>query len=376
MKTITAIFTISLIFADRCYTFTSTPVPRITLDEFLISPTYNTPIIIKDISSSSALEQIVDDLMVTCGNDVVSLQHKQKRRNGMRTNIYDVTFRESIEYMMDSQHGDSYFAFCEGLLPASHALHQKWEQIREKPFPQTENWFDFFSPSLKPTDAIIVAGSGSTSTLHRDPFEWTGTSLCLEGVKIWRFILPPNDDVRVVDETLDSYRLNSVAWEEENGESAVLSAGWQSDLSLYGSVDKEFPNALDWMKLEEKDPVLFRKKIEQMTPMLCPNEDALNALNRISDGTSQATFATAIQSSGDLLLIPAHCWHQTFAPVPSVAIASQRCSASVDGANVVRHILDLSKNRSEAVPDLLKQSEFSEGSGREVVDALFSFVLR
>merc|ERR1711983_229432 len=80
-----------------------------------------------------------------------------------------------------------------------------------------------------------------------------------------------------------------------------------------------------------------------------PSADALHALDRIgemrtpapSNGCSPAppSFVTAIQHPGDLLLIPAHWWHQTYAPLPSLAVASQRCGAKVDGANVIRHVL-------------------------------------
>jgi hypothetical protein len=375
----TSHFSILLIsFIKTCHSFTTTSVPRITLNEYLSSPiTHNRPILIRDIASPTVIEEIVNNLMGSCGEEYIALQHKQKQGAKSYTEIYNVTLQESIEYMMDSTPSDSYFAFCEGLLSTEHtSLKKAVEEIRDKPFPHTENWFDFFPSHIKPTDAIIVAGSGSTSTLHRDPFEWTGTSLCLEGTKLWRFIYPPGNDVRVVDEAFDSYRLDSVAWEEDDGDDVVLSAGWQSDLNLFGTVDDGFPAAWTWMEMEEQDASLFREELETMSSKLLPDRKARKALERIRKSfTYDAVLATAIQQTGDLLLIPAHCWHQTYAPVPSVAIASQRCSASVDGANVVRHIIGLSKSE-KPLPEILKQSEFVEGSGRQVVDELLRFAIK
>jgi hypothetical protein len=180
----------------------------------------------------------------------------------------------------------------------------------------------------------------------------------------------------VVDEAFDSYRLDSVAWEEDDGDDVVLSAGWQSDLNLFGTVDDGFPAAWTWMEMEEQDASLFREELETMSSKLLPDRKARKALERIRKSfTYDAVLATAIQQTGDLLLIPAHCWHQTYAPVPSVAVASQRCSASVDGANVVRHIIGLSKSE-KPLPELLKQSEFVEGSGRQVVDKLLRFAIK
>lgn len=174
--------------------------------------------------------------------------------------MYNINLEDCIDYMMDSNNDDAYFAFCEGLLlPGSYdstnELSNKLREIREAPFVGQENWFDYFPSNIRPSDAIILAGSGATSTLHRDPFEWTGMSICLEGIKIWRFILPPlleDGGVSIVDGALSSYRLDSIAWEQDGGneerEPVAWSAGWQSDMSLFDfdSVDKNFPSGYKW----------------------------------------------------------------------------------------------------------------------------------
>ena len=382
-------------------------VPRISLEEYLASPIYKTPVLIRDIVSPTEVESLTDTLMASLGRETVSMQRKIRKRtrtarSKTKTEIYDIALQDSIDYMMDSCHDDAYFAFCEGLLPInSHhddrsKLRDELKSIREAPFPSQENWFDYFPSSVMPTDAIILAGTGATSTLHRDPFEWTGTSLCLEGTKVWRFILPPLNSsgsngggVAVVDEALKSYRLNSIAWEVDECETnqvdepVILSAGWQSDMTLYDSIDERFPSGFELMKLEEEDNDTFQKELEDAvmdTSRLRPSDNALSAFDHIAESyinsDRSSPFITAIQRQGDLLIIPAHCWHQTYAPVPSIAVASQRCGATIDGANVVKHVLRVA-NRDDKLetPHLLQNNFYSEGMGRDVVGSLIEYVV-
>ena len=361
-------------------------VPRITLDEFLAAPIRDKPIIIRDIVSPEVIESLADDLMSTLGEEQIQMQHKFMDDDGEAvTEIYDVSLFESVEYMMDSEHGDSFFSFVEGLLPSSATakLHKTLTDIREAPYPHQENWFDYFPENIRPSDALILAGEGSTSTLHRDPFEWTGTSLCLEGVKIWRFIPTPSTadgGVAKVDTELRSYRLDSIAWEQEEDQQTtnpvVLSAGWQSDMTLYDSIDDDFPTAFEWATMEEENNDLFRNEIIAQgsdSSRLQPSSEASEALRNINDTTS---FVTATQFAGDLLLIPAHCWHQTYAPVPSIAVASQRCGIS-DGAKVVQHVIDLAElNDRTQIPDILQKREYKEeGIGKQVVSELLSLAI-
>ena len=93
-------------------------VPRITLEEFLAAPKRfkALPIIIRDIVSPDVIESLADELMRTLGDEEIQMQHKVKNDDGKTTTeIYDISLSESVEYMMDSQHDDSFFAFVEGL---------------------------------------------------------------------------------------------------------------------------------------------------------------------------------------------------------------------------------------------------------------------
>lgn len=139
--------TLLVVDITTSHAFTSSFVPRISLDEYLSSPTYDRPILIHDIASIATMDKLVDEIMTTCGDKWVSLQRKQKRDGRTSTEIYDVTLPESIEYMMDSNHDDAYFAFCEGMLSISETerssideLNQAIESIRDRPFPNQENW--------------------------------------------------------------------------------------------------------------------------------------------------------------------------------------------------------------------------------------------
>ena len=361
-------------------------VPRVSLEDFLASPVYGTPTLIKDIVSSDQVETIAEELMARLGDADVQMQRKIRSAGSGGddiTEIYDITLLQAAEYMMESCHDDSFFTFCEGLLDEksddgdSNALSSRLGMIREAPFDVGENWFDYFPPSIRPTDALVLAGEGSCSTLHRDPFEWTGTSFCLEGSKIWRFIIPPttrNDEegggVGEVDDALESYRLDSIAWtttdttnskemaadEEEKRDALILSRGWQSDLHLYFSRAEEVLSALELSELEEDNMEAYVMEIEAMgadTSLLVPDE-------RISDflHNHKFNFSTAIQQAGDLLIIPSHWWHQVQHILESLSNTTNTCS---DGSPL-------------EISEILKKSSYEEGEGENVVNALVQLI--
>ena len=384
---VTCIVLAVLSFSDA---FSSSLVRRVTLDDYLSSKPgehEELPVVIKGVVSPEDAEALVDELIDILGAQEVDLQRKIRREDGSReTEIYSMPLSETTDYIMDSSHGDAFFAFCEGLLPCSipgsGALSKKLEAVRDAPFPGVRSWFDFFPPHLRPTDAVILAGAGASSTFHRDPFEWTGTSLCLVGTKVWRFVLPPRQGVEIVDQNLNSYRLESIAWEGDDSlSSTTLSAGWQSDLSLYDLIDDGFPSAFEWFGMEEFDSDVFEAELERavvdesnLRPSMA-TLDALDVIRRTKGGACEPNFVTAIQRPGDLLIIPAHCWHQTYGPVPSIAIASQRFDSSI-ARRVIDHILSVSKKDTMELSQLLRKHQFEEGDGEELVSDLLESLLK
>lgn len=329
------------------------------------------PILISDALDPNECEKICDAWIQAVGSERITVQRKRPQQP---IKLYECTVAQSLDLMMDhSSQEDSMFAFVEGLLDASSPLSQRLTAAREALFPDLKdrNWFDFFPKTVQPSDCVVLAGEGATSTLHRDPFEWTGTSLCLEGRKIWRFLAPmkDNDDgtnINRWEELLQSYRLKSTAWSSPEGGSEhtsdsdnegeindemVLSAGWQSDLTLYTPATKAttLQSARELAELSDKDAETYLEELASTTSLL----DFHEAIAIQDDAQGAATTpkmgvncCSVVQHPGELLLIPPYWYHQTYAAEPSLAVASQRCGSLLDAARVVGHILTLQQEQS------------------------------
>eukprot|EP00977_Amphora_coffeiformis_P024195 scaffold15108_cov180-Amphora_coffeaeformis.AAC.71 len=359
-------------------------------------------------------------MVALAGHTEIQVQQKTKLEDDEDEILFhDCTLLQAFDLMMDSSPGNSFFAFVEGLLEEADGndsrMYQRVQQpltnARERLFQTysdggTEkdgdsspfiNWFDFFPRGAKPTDCVILAGQGASSTFHRDPFEWLGTSLCLEGRKIWRFVQPIDqtlradkqekedssslelDSVQRVDDFLQAYRLESIAWDAGDGSSSssdmVLSAGWQSDMSLYQKVDNEnIPSAKELAFMDTVESNSLLDDLAASTTLLGPS------ISMQQEDTKHAVegFYSTVQRQGDLLLIPAHWYHQTYAPEPSLAVASQRCGSFLDAKRVFRHVLSQQNGLPPSkIPNTLTQSEsgFANHNDPEaLVNELFAFL--
>jgi hypothetical protein len=368
-------------------------IPRVSASEFdrnvhYFHENYETPVIVEGVLSQEDCETWTQRLIEECGSSMIDLQRKRREK---QTDMYQCSFEQALDLVMESKHGDSLLAFCEGFLTESSQELSILEQKREALFQKTAAnksedpcWFEHFPLNAKPSDCVILAGEGATSTLHRDPFEWTGTSICLEGTKIWRFAPPPgalleqdddddDDDgcsgVGVIDRALDAYRLDSIAWgdddDDDDDRGLTISAGWQSDLSFFADRDKQVPRARALSDIElkqgEGEKIQIIESTAINTNMLRPNNVDIPAL------------WAGVQRPGDLIVIPAYWWHQTYAMEPSLAVASQRCGAERDAERVVRHILETATREAEGqVPAV---NEIMNGkTPKDVVDQLFRYL--
>jgi hypothetical protein len=300
-------------------------VERVRVQDFDAATYYRNgpkPLLISNVVSPDECEYCSDTLVSLSSELLVDLQNQSEEG----TEIFHLSLEEALDAILyESNSQNAYMTFCEGLLESMESLksvRRLVTQAKEGLFEDDPDWFtSYFPRDLQPSDAVVIAGAGATSTLHRDPFEWTGTSLCIEGSKIWRFI-DPISNVHAIDESLKSYRLDSIAWE-----GASQSAGWQSDESLFRTRNHDLLiSAQEWSETQHNK----RAKLLQVgssTDILTPGPNL------------ELSMRTAVQEVGDLLLIPAHWWHQTYALEPSAAVASQRCG-NHDAVQVLQHILD------------------------------------
>ena len=91
----------------------------------------------------------------------------------------------------------------------------------------------------------------------------------------------------------------------------------------------------------EKKEKEKKKKKMRLLETIAADTDALRPDAERPE--SAAVLWTAVQRTGDVLVIPAYWWHQTYALEPSLSIASQRCgTGGRDLSRVFHHMLETS----------------------------------
>jgi ribosomal protein L16 Arg81 hydroxylase len=108
--------------------------------------------------------------------------------------------------------------------------------------------------------------------------------------------------------------------------------------------------------------------IDILSPNFLPN----TSISESEHG--HVSIWTAIQKPGDLLVIPAYWWHQTYAFEPSLAIASQRGGKERDCARVLKHIIDTSQQTRNDYPAFVYEEYIQKHSMKNIVGKLFGYI--
>ncbi|KAH9510361.1 hypothetical protein Btru_042891 [Bulinus truncatus] len=146
--------------------------------------------------------------------------------------------------------------------------HQLRSQVLDSVYTR-ENFFDLFPDEVRPWDCYFLWGTAhSRSSLHVDPYNWTGTNAVISGLKKWKLILPGQDN--------------------------------------YLSI---FPDRICGFPLECK---------KYNSPL-----DLFSKTNEVSLLLDQIQFVEAEQTAGDLLIIPTGWFHQAYNVEPTLALSQQ-----------------------------------------------------
>jgi hypothetical protein len=284
------------------------------------------PFVAAGALSHAACDAWTGDLLEGFGDAVVTTQ--------IAGDAIDAPLEAFFYDALASTHEEPRFLFDEELLDGADGL--RAAAIAAQRIFGEESWLDSFPAERRPADACVVcAGAGARSPLHRDPYDWTGTSLCLEGSKVWRFLLD------VEDSDLDAYKLPSEAFGDD-------SAGTQSDIDLYCFQECDWPDAEAFD--DDRDLVEAMAGPENFAP----SHDV------------PGRFCTALQFAGDVVVVSPKAWHQTYALGPSCAVASQFCGRR-NAPAVFEHMLRHRSRPDDGILDLARTAP-----PQDAVEALFA----
>ena len=139
---------------------------------------YETPVLVENALSNDDCELACNVIMNEFGSSIVDLQRKVRNKdNDIVTDIAECELINAFDYMMKSKHDKSYFCFCEGLLDnlSTTQSYDDISRIRDMLYESKENLFvgsmdednlfDYFPDEIQPSDCVVIAGEGATSTV-------------------------------------------------------------------------------------------------------------------------------------------------------------------------------------------------------------------
>lgn len=210
---------------------------------------------------------------------------------------FECTFAEYLDmFEENSDHEDAVYLMSETLLSPHKSLSEVFTLNRSL---FESDLFRDFPSKIQPRQALIVSGKGARSFLHRDPFDWLGWNYLIAGRKLWVFLEPLStykDDLHEECRRLQAHETTPDAWAMEQFN---LAAGSVSDIDLFR--DTASLNKFKAAASTNTD------SLKGDNPSHRPREYTVE--HQLPSGV-RVRLQCRWQLPGELVLIPAHHWHQ------------------------------------------------------------------
>lgn len=237
---------------------------NLTLAEFIRCYDAKRPVVISDILKNwKAMNWTKSFLVRNYGDKRVSMKATEGPLN--KAQGFAVPLKNFAEHVHEGQ--PELWTYLEDELFIE--MNPELREDLGQPVYLREDFFQLLPKEIRPWNAMLLWGTAhSRSSLHIDPYNWTGTNAVLRGKKMWKLFPPGQDHLLYV-------RKNQ-------------RCGFPLDCLKYNSpIDAFNPDYKQYPKFRRAQAISFT------------------------------------QQAGDLLIIPTGWFHQAYNPVETMAISSQ-----------------------------------------------------
>lgn len=237
---------------------------NLTLAEFIRCYDAKRPVVITDILKNwKAMNWTKSFLVRNYGDKRVSMKATEGPLN--KAQGFAVPLKNFAEHVHEGQ--PELWTYLEDELFIE--MNPELREDLGQPVYLREDFFQLLPKEIRPWNAMLLWGTAhSRSSLHIDPYNWTGTNAVLRGKKMWKLFPPGQDHLLYV-------RKNQ-------------RCGFPLDCLKYNSpIDAFNPDYKQYPKFRRAQAISFT------------------------------------QQAGDLLIIPTGWFHQAYNPVETMAISSQ-----------------------------------------------------
>jgi len=253
-------------------------------------------------------------LLAESGGKLVKYWHQRSYFEG------ETTLRSIVRRIyLASSHRSAVMMMDENILRRATLLEDLQAELPEALQPHRDLFQQWPAPMQPAKQCLIMGGTGGCSTLHTDMLGWTGWNVLLMGRKHWKFFPPAPE----VGEALD-------AEVREMGDQYNLGFSCTSPVDMFHSANG--------LKCPERAP----------DPRFCKVEFTADA-ERYPRAAQVCPLLEVVQGPDELIVFPAHYFHQTYHYEPTIAVASQMMNEGCK-ARVLGQILDFAGADRRALP--------------------------